>query len=196
MTFSKVLSRCALLLLLSLSLNASAQSGTPGITDVTMSMLNWIKHLDSEADKFVTKEKAPQLKQYFEDLKQDLKIYMKTRKTLSDSIFRNNIGPGKKDVFNFETLKQQMSTVMGRMRDVTDLTSKELRAEGDKLNDDLYNVLYGDKNEYLSALEAFLAGHEVTKKDLALDGSTCYNRLEQCVNLITGIQAKIDRKAK
>lgn len=196
MTFSKVLSRFAFILFLTLSLNASAQSGTPGVTDVTMSMLDWLKHLDTEVDKYVTKEKAPTQKQYFEDLKQDLKIYMKTRKTLSDSIFRHNIAPGKKDVFHFETLKQQMSTVMGRMRDVTDLTSKDLRAEGDKLNNDLYNVLYGDKKQYLSALEAFLDGNEVTKKDLALDGSTCYGRLEQCVNLITGIQAKIDRKIK
>ena len=83
---------------------------------------------------------------------------------------------------------------MGRMRNVTDLTNDQLREEGDKLNDAIYNVLYGEPNQFLSHLEAFLAGYDVTKKDMALDGSTCYTRLQTCINLITGIEGRIGRK--
>jgi len=173
-----------------------AQAANPAVTDVTTSMLTWMKHLNSDADKYCSAEKAPDLIQQLEFLKQDLTVYMKARKKLSDSLFRNNIAPGKTDPDNLDMLKTKMSTVMGRLRGVADLVGPGLQAEGDKLNEEIYSVLYEQPNHYLSHLEAFLGGVNVNKKELALDGSTNYSRLEECVNLSTSLQGKIERKLK
>jgi hypothetical protein len=189
MVFSKVF---PLLLLLAFSVNASGQS--PVVTDVSVGMLTWAKHLDNGLDKYFSREKADELNEHLKYLEQDLRAYMKTRKTLSDSLFRNNIAPGKKDNEHLEILKTEMSAVMRQMRDVTDLVGRELQAEGDKLNNEIYNVLYGEEGRYLSSLEAFLAGGDVTKRDLAVEGSKSYERLEACVNIITVLQRKIDKK--
>lgn len=187
-----IFSRLTLFLSLILATNAYGQ--TPAVADVTDRLLNWVKHLDSDFNKYYTHEKSALLKESFALLKQDLGDYMKARKKLSDSLFRSNAAPGKKDPENLESLRLKMNAVMGRMRNVTDLTNDELREEGDKLNDAIYNVLYGQPNQFLSHLEAFLAGFDVTKKDMALDGSTCYTRLQTCISLITGIEGKIGRK--
>lgn len=176
-----------------LGANVFAQSA-PAVTDVTFNMVTWFKHLNADFDKYYKHEKAADLKQRLALLKDDLSTYMKARKKLSDSLFRNNIAPGKKDPANLESLKTKMSTVMGRMRDVTDLTNKELRVEGDKLNDEIYNGLYGEPARFLSSLEAFLDGADVTKKDLAVDGSACYARLEECISNISAVQSKLERK--
>ena len=186
---------CRLLTLsLFLIFATNAYGQTPVVTDVTDQLQTWVKHLDGDFNKYYTHEKSAQLKESLSLLKLDLGDYMKARKRLSDSLFRNNAAPGKKDPENLEALKLKMNEVMRRMREVTDLTNEELRKEGDKLNDAIYNTLYTQPNQYLSHLEAFLAGFEVTKKDLALDGSTCYTRLQNCISLISGLEGKIDRK--
>jgi len=174
---------------------ATAQTaGRAPVSDVTVSLLDWVKLLDKNLDKFSGAEKNAELYDRFGYLNQDLTDYMKFRKRLSDSLFRNNITPGKKNETALQLLKEKMSGIMQRMRDVTDMTNAELRKEGDRLNDKLYNALYGDNQVYLSNLEAFLAGYEVTKKDLALDGSTLTNRLQETVNIITTMQARLKRK--
>lgn len=190
---SHVFSRIVFCLLLLFAANASAQS-TPAVNDISNHLLDWLKQLNANFDKYYTHEKGPDLKTRVALLKDDLSTYMKARKKLSDSLFRNNIAPGKKDPVNLESLKTKMSTVMGRLRDVTDLTNKELRVEGDKLNDEIYNALYGEPVRYLSYLEAFLGGADVTKKDLAIDGSAVYGRLEECVNNLAAVQSKIERR--
>lgn len=194
MMIRKVLTGSALCCILFFSANVSGQSGKPGVTDITFHMLTWVKHLDNDVDKYFKREKGEQLNQQLEYLKQELNSYRKARKTLSDSLFRNNIAPGKKDDYNLEALKVKMSAVMEKLRGVTDLVNPELQAEGDKLNEEIYNALYGDQPKYLSYLEAFLGGLEVTKKDLALDGSTAYSRLEECVNIISSLEGKINKK--
>ncbi|WP_160717602.1 hypothetical protein [Chitinophaga solisilvae] len=196
MSISKILSRLAFLLLLCTALQVSAQSEKPVITDVTSDILAWVKRLDNGFDKYCTREKAADLKQGFEFFKQDLGVYMKTRKTLSDSLFRHNISPGKKDPDNLETLKVRMSAVMERMRNVSDFVSNDLRQQGDQLSEHIYDVLYGQENNYISALDAFLAGQDVTKKDLAVDGSTRTARLEECVRILASMQEKAERKQR
>ncbi len=173
---------------------ASAQS-LP-VVDVSMSLLNWTKHLNADVDKYFTKEKGEELTRNFEAFKRDLTTYMKTRKNLSDNIFRKDIAPGKKDPENLEVLKTQMGDVIRQMRNVTDLTNDELRAEGDRLNDKIYNVLNGEGTQYLSALEVFLAGLDVSKRDIALDASVAYDRLQQSISLLASAQDKISRKMK
>lgn len=190
---SRVFSRLMFCFLLLMAAGASAQS-TPAVTDISNHLLDWLKQLNTNFDKYYTPEKGADLKTRVALLKDDLTIYMKARKKLSDSLFRNNIAPGKKDPVNLEALKTKMSTVMGRLRDVTDLTNKELRVEGDKLNDEIYNALYGEPARYLSYLEAFLGGADVTKKDLAIDGSAVYGRLEECVNNLSALQSKIEHR--
>jgi hypothetical protein len=165
------------------------------VSDVTVRLLEWAKHLDAGLDKYATAEKSADLYDKFGYLKEDLNDYMKFRKRLSDSLFRlNTITPGGKDEVNLQLMKEKMSNIMQRMRDVTDLTNNDLRAEGDKLNEKLYNMLYSDNVVYLSNLEAFLAGFEVTKKDLAIDGSANTGRLQETVNILTTIQARLKRK--
>lgn len=160
--------------------NSFAQ--TLPVVDVSMSLLNWTKHLDADVDKYFTREKGEELNRSFEALKRDLTTYMKTRKNLSDNIFRNNMAPGKKDPDNLEALKTQMGDVIRQMRNVTDLTNNELRAEGDRLNDKIFNVLNSDGTQFLSNLEAFLAGLDVSKRDLALDAGVAYDRLQQSIS--------------
>lgn len=184
--------RVILFFLLVFSVQLHGQA--PAVTDVTESLQAWVKRLDSDFNKYYDREKSAQLKESLGFLKQDLEDYMRTRKKLSDSLFRHNVPAGQKDSGNLEILKTKMGAVMGRMRDVTDLTNRELQTEGDKLNDAIYNVLYGQPNQFLSHLEAFFAGYEVTKKDMALDGSICYSRLQTCLGLINGLREKIDRK--
>lgn len=179
-----------------LSTGLFAQSAKPVVTDVTTGILTWAQHVHNDLDKYYTPDKGVALNEQLEELKRNLTDYMKTRKKLSDSLFRHNIAPGKKDEQNLEALKEKMKAVMERMRNVTDLTSKTLREEGDRLNEDIYNALYGDQPRYLSNLEAFLDGKDVTKKDLAIDGSANYNRLEESVRLITDLQARVERKPK
>ncbi|MEV4886943.1 hypothetical protein MRBLMN1_005522 [Chitinophaga ginsengisegetis] len=194
MKLRKVLTGAALCCMLFFSASVLAQSAKPGVTDITFHMLTWVKHLDNDVDKYFKREKGEQLNQQLEALKQELNNYRKARKILSDSLFRNNIAPGKKDDYNLEALKVRMSAVMEKLRGVTDLVNPELQAEGDKLNEEIYNALYSDQPKYLSYLEAFLGGLEVTKKDLALDGSTAYSRLGDCVNIIASLEGKINRK--
>ncbi|MET3879272.1 hypothetical protein [Chitinophaga sp. OAE865] len=194
MILRKIFTGATLCSMLFFAANVSGQSEKPGVTDITFHLLTWVKHLDSGIDKYFKKEKAEQLNQQLEYLKQGLNDYKKARKTLSDSLFRNNIAPGKKDERNLEALKEKMSIVMEKLRGVTDLVNPELQAEGDKLNEEIYNALYSDQPKYLSYLEAFLGGLQVTKKDLALDGSTAYTRLEESVNIISTLEGKINRK--
>ncbi|PSL44725.1 hypothetical protein CLV51_10597 [Chitinophaga niastensis] len=196
MVLNKVLSKLALFFLLILSANVFGQSEKATVTDVTVDMLAWVKHLNNDVDKYYSREKGEALNQHFEWLKQDLNNYMKTRKVLSDSLFRNNITPGKKDMNDLEILKVKMGSIMERMRGVTDLVSPDLRAEGDHLNDEIYDILYGQKIRFLSNLEAFLGGMDISKRDLAVDGSQSYLRLEECINLIAVLQGKIDKKMK
>ncbi len=196
MIFSKMVFRIICCCLLAFSSAALGQADKYGVTDVTFGMLAWIKHLNNDADKYFVKEKGEALNQHLTDLKRNLTGYMKARKVLSDSLFRNNITPGKKDERNLEDLKARMGTIMGDMRGVTDFVNDELRAEGDKLNDDIYNILYGEQPRFLSNLEAFLAGVDVTKRDMTVEGSKSYSRLEECVNLIAVLQDKLDRKMK
>jgi hypothetical protein len=186
-----------LLLLIITSLCAtyvSAQS-VP-VEDVSRSLLNWTQHLNADADKYFTREKGDELIRNLDALKQALTLYAKTRKNLSDSIFRKNIASGNKDPKNLELLKTQMGEIIRQMRNVTDLTNNELRAEGDRLNDQIYNVLNGDGNQFLSYLEAFLTGLAVTKKEMALDNGTAYDRLQQSIHLLTSTEDKIRAKMK
>jgi len=173
---------------------ASAQS-VP-VEDVSRSLLNWTKHLNADVDKYFTREKGNELISNLDAFKRELTVYAKTRKNLSDSIFRKNIAPGNKDPKNLELLKNQMGEVIRQMRNVTDLTNNELRAEGDRLNDQIYNVLSGEGNQFLSYLEAFLNGLPVTKKEMAIDNGTTYDRLLQSINLLTSTQDKIRGKMK
>lgn len=172
----------------------SAQSAP--VVDVSANLLNWIKHLDANVDKYFTRDKGEELSRNIEALKRDITIYFKIRKNLSDSIYRKNVAPGKKDEKNLELLKTQMGEIIGQMRGVTDLTNNELRAEGDRLNDQIYNVLNSDGARFLSYLEAFLSGLEVSKKDMALDASLAYDRLQQAISLLASTKDKIDRKMK
>lgn len=166
------------------------------VVDVSMSLLKWTKHLNTDVDKYFTREKGEELSRSFEALKRDLTVYMKTRKSISDNIFRKNIAPGNKDPENLERLKTQMGEVIRQMRNVTDLTNNELRAEGDRLNDQIYDVMNGENTRFLSHLEAFLAGLEVSKKDIALDASMAYDRLQQSISLLASTQDKISQKMK
>ncbi|SHN10122.1 hypothetical protein [Chitinophaga sp. CF418] len=191
MIFRRILTLATVLLF---AANSFAQ--TLPVVDVSMSLLNWTKHLDADVDKYFTKEKGAELSRSFEALKRDLTTYMKTRKNLSDNIFRNNIAPGKKDPENLEVLKTQMGEVIRQMRNVTDLTNNELRAEGDRLNDKIFNVLNSEGTQFLSNLEAFLAGLDVSKRDLALDASVAYDRLQQSISLLASTGDKISRKMK
>ncbi|WP_143305685.1 hypothetical protein [Chitinophaga vietnamensis] len=179
-----------LLLVLSFSFPAMAQNSVASVTDVTPAMVAWARHVASDYDKYFKPEKAADLSQALGMLKQELGAYIKTRKKLADSVFRSNITKGKKDPEGLESLKNRMTTVMESMRNVTDLTNKDIRSEGDKLNEEIYNVLYGSEPRYLSHLEAFLDGNEVTKKDLALDGSICYTRLSECLDIISNLLEK------
>ncbi|QJB31729.1 hypothetical protein HF329_10540 [Chitinophaga oryzae] len=196
MTISKICAALALVLQLAMAGQAGAQTATPPVSDMTTGLLTWVKHLNNDVDKYYKPEKGEDLSRHLGDLKEDLQVYMKTRKKLSDSLFRHNIAPGKKDPDRLEDLKTKMSAVMNHMRDVSDLVSNDLRKEGDKLNEDMYEALYGQQPRYLSFLEAFLDGVEVTKKDLAVDGSVHYQRLEECIAQIASLKDKIDRKTK
>lgn len=196
MTISKICAGLALVLQLAIAGHVAAQASTPPVQDVTTDLLTWVKHLNNDVEKYYKPEKGADLSQHLGGLKDDLQVYMKTRKKLSDSLFRNNIKPGKKDPDQLEDLKTKMSAVMGHMRDVSDLVSNDLRKEGDKLNEEMYEALYGQQPRYLSFLEAFLDGVEVTKKDLAVDGSVHYQRLEECTAVIASLKDKIDRKTK
>ncbi|MFB6457826.1 hypothetical protein ACE38W_21325 [Chitinophaga sp. Hz27] len=186
---------CCLFVLFATTTVTFAQNGKAPVTDITVDILNWVKHLDSGLDKYYTSDKSRDLYDNFGYLKQELTEYLNDRKKLSDSLFRNNVkSTGKQDPAALESLRKKMTYVMGRMRDVTDLTNNDLRAEGDKLNDKIYNILTSEQPQYLSNLEAFLAGYEVTQKDIAIDGSAKTQRLAESVNLITSIQARINRK--
>lgn len=196
MIFSKMAFNVLLCTLLLLSTAVFGQADKYGVTDVTFGMLAWIKHLNNDVDKYYVPEKGAALNQHLTDLKGNLTSYMKARKVLSDSLFRTNLTPGKKDEHNLEDLKSRMGTIMGDMRGVTDFVNDELRAEGDKLNDDIYNILYGEHPRFLSNLEAFLSGVDVSKRDMTVEGSKSYSRLEECINLITALQGKLDRKIK
>ncbi|NML39773.1 hypothetical protein HHL17_21420 [Chitinophaga sp. G-6-1-13] len=195
MTISKICAGLALVLQLAVAGHAAAQT-TPSVQDVTTGLLTWVKHLNNDVDKYYKPEKGEDLSLHLKGLKEDLQVYMKTRKKLSDSLFRNNIAPGKKDPDRLEDLKTKMSAVMNHMRDVNDLASNDIRKEGDKLNEEMYEALFGQQPRYLSFLEAFLDGADVTKKDLAVDGSVHTQRLEECTALIASLQEKIDRKTK
>lgn len=194
MTFSKVLSGLTLFFSLFIATNVFAQNAA--VTDVTVGMLTWVRHLNNDVDKYFSQEKGEALSQHLKNLEQDLTDYRKKRKALSDSLLRHNVAPGKKDPANLEMLKEEMRAVMEQMRGVTDFVSNELRAEGDKLNDEIYAALYGEQTRFLSHLEAFLAGVDVTKKDLAVDNSMCYDRLQECISLVAGLRGKIERKMK
>jgi hypothetical protein len=166
------------------------------VEDVSKSLLNWTKHLNADVDKYFTREKGGELIRNLDAFKEELTLYTKTRKNLSDSIFRKEIAPGNKDPKNLELLKTRMGEIIRQMRNVTDLTNNELRAEGDRLNDKIYNVLNGEGPQFLSYLEAFLSGLEVTKKEMALDNSTAYDRLQQSINFLTSTEDKIRGKMR
>jgi hypothetical protein len=188
--------RCFLLVFVALLSVTWAFAQTLPVVDVSMSLLNWTKHLNADVDKYFTQEKGEELTRNFEAFRRDLTVYMKTRKGLSDNIFRKDIAPGKKDPQNLEVLKTQMGDVIRQMRNVTDLTNDELRAEGDRLNDKIYNVLNGEGTQFLSALEAFLAGLDVSKRDIALDASVAYDRLQESIGQLAAAQGKIKGKMK
>lgn len=197
MIFRKVLSSSLFVFLMMLSSATFGQTANTMVTDVTFDLLTWIKHVSSDVDKqSFSIEKAGQLKQGLAALNEDLTVYKKTRKVLADSLFRHNIAPGKKDPNNLDLLKQKMSKVMEGMRGVNDLVSESVQQEGDKLNEKMYKVLYEEQGQYLSHLEAFLDGMDVTKKDLALDGSVCFTRLEECINLVAGMEGRVGKKVK
>ena len=176
------------------SLYASAQS-VP-VEDVSRNLLKWTQHLNTDVNKYFTRDKGDELIRNLDALKQALTLYSKTRKNLSDSIFRTNFTPGNKDPKNLELLKTRIGEVIRQMRNVTDLTNNELRDEGDRLNDQIFNVLNGDGNQFLSYLEAFLNGLSVTKKEMALDNGMTYDRLQQSISLLTSTQDKIRSKMK
>ncbi|MBO9732713.1 MAG: hypothetical protein J7623_28980 [Chitinophaga sp.] len=195
---SRKVAGCSLFVfLLIFSSAVFAQTANTMVTDVTFDLLTWIKHVSNDVDKqSFSSEKLEQLKQGLEALKEDLTVYKKTRKVLADSLFRHNIAPGKKDPDNLDLLKEKMSKVMEGMRGVNDLVSEPVQQEGDKLNEQIYKVLYEEQGRYLSHLEAFLAGVDVTKKDLALDGSVCFTRLEECIHLVAGMEERVGKKVK
>ncbi|MBV8251292.1 MAG: hypothetical protein JO154_01695 [Chitinophaga sp.] len=183
------------LLCIASTVDVMAQTtGKAPVSDITVSILEWVKHLDKGLDKYATAEKKEDLNDKFGNLSRELTEYMQFRKRLSDSLFRHNIAPGKKDEVTLEIMKEKMSGIMQRMRDVTDLTNNDLRSEGDRLNEKMYNMLYGDQVVYLSNLEAFLAGYDVTKKDLAVDGSANTGRLQESVNILNTMQSRLRRK--
>jgi argininosuccinate lyase len=184
----------SLILILLCTSYASAQS-VP-VEDVSQNLLSWTKHLNSDIDKFYTRDKADELVLSLSGFKQALTLYTKTRKNLSDSIFRNNIAPGKKDPQNVELLRTQMGEVIRQMRNVTDLTNNESRAEGDRLNDQIFNVLNSDGKQFLSYLEAFLNGLSVTKKEIALDNGMTYDRLQQSISLLNSAENKVRGKMR
>jgi hypothetical protein len=184
-----------LLIISSLCATYTSAQSVP-VEDVSKSMLNWTQHLNADIDKYFTQEKGDELIRNLSAFEQALTLYMKTRRNLSDSIFRKNVAPGNKDPKNLELLKTQMGDVIRQMRNVTDLTNNELRAEGDRLNDQIYNVLNGEGNSFLSYLEAFLTGMNVTKKEMALDGGVTYDRLQQSISALASTQDKIRRKMK
>lgn len=164
------------------------------VEDVSKNLLTWTRHLHSNVDKYFTRDKGTELVRNLELLKTYLAAYTKTRKNLSDSIFRKNVAPGNPDPRNAEVLKTQMGEVLRQMRGVTDLTNNELRAEGDRLNDQIYNVLNSEGTVFLSYLEAFLTGKEVTKKEMALDNGAAYARLQEAIGLIGSTQDRIKQK--
>lgn len=184
----------SLIIIVLCSTYASAQS-VP-VEDVSKSLLNWTQHLNADVDKYFTREKGIELIRHLDAFKQALTLYTKTRKNLSDSIFRKNVASGNKDPKNLELLKTQMGDVLRQMRNVTDLTNNELREEGDRLNDQIYNVLNGEGTQFLSYLEAFFSGLPVTKKEMALDNGTTYDRLKQSINFLTSTEEKIRGKVK
>ncbi|MCW3465835.1 hypothetical protein [Chitinophaga nivalis] len=173
---------------------AAAQSAT--VTDVTKGIFTWVKHLNNDVDKYATREKSAELNQHLTNLKQELNNYLKTRKSLSDSLLRNNIKPGKQSPEDLENVKLKMRNVMEQIRNINDLTNREIREEGDRLNDEIYDALFGEQSHYLSHLEAFLDGKDVTKKDLALDNSMGYDRLQSIMQQVSATQEKLDRKYK
>lgn len=181
---------CCLLLF---SARTFAQSA---VTDVTQGLHKWIKGMNSNVDKYFSQDRGSELYESLGELKNGLTSYMKTRKTLSDSLIRHNVQPGKRNDNALESIKITMSAVMGQMRGISNLVSEDLRAEGDKLNDEIYNAMYSEHPHYLSHLEAFLAGTEVTKKDLAVESVAAYDRLKESIQLITDLQAKLNRKLK
>jgi hypothetical protein len=183
-----------LIIILLCATYASAQS-VP-VEDISKSLVNWTKHLNTDVDKYFTREKGDELIRNLDAFKEALSLYSKTRKNLSDSIFRNNIAPGNKDPKNLELLKTRVGEIIREMRNVTDLTNNELRAEGDRLNDQIYNVLNGEGNQFLSYLEAFLSGLAVTKKEMALDNGMAYDRLQQSISLLTSTEDKIRGKMR
>lgn len=184
----------SLVIILLCAAYTSAQS-VP-MEDVSKNMLNWTQHLNAEVDKYFTREKGGELIRNLDAFKEALTLYMKTRKNLSDSIFRKEVAPGKKDPKNMELLKEQMGDVIRQMRNVTDLTNNELREEGDRLNDQIYNVLNGEGKQFLSYLEAFLSGLEVTKKEMALDNGMTYDRLKQSISTLGATVDKVRGKMK
>jgi len=165
------------------------------VVDVSVSLLNWTQHLNTDLDKYFTQDKGEELARNVEALQRELTLYMKARKTLSDSIYRNNVATGNKDPKSLELLRTHMGEIIRQMRNVTDLTNNELRAEGDRLNDKIYNVL-NSEGTYLSYLDAFLTGKDVTKKEMALEGGVAYNRLQQSAGLLGSLHDKIRRKMK
>ena len=184
-----------LLVIISLCVTYASAQSVP-VEDVSKSLLNWTQHLNADVDKYFTREKGDELVRNLDAFKGALTLYTKTRKNLSDSIFRKNVAPGNKDPQNLELLKTRMGEVIRQMRNVTDLTNNELRAEGDRLNDRIYNVLNGEGNQFLSYLEAFLSGLDVTKKEMALDNGTTYDRLQQSISVLTSTEDKIRGKMK
>lgn len=190
MNITRIPILCCLLLF---SLHSFAQTA---VVDVTQGLHKWIKEMNGSVDKYFSQDRGAEQYERLEELKHGLTGYMKTRKTLSDSLIRANATPGKRDDNALEAIKIKMSTVMGQMRGISNLLSEDLRAEGDKLNDDIYNAMYGEQPRFLSHLEAFLAGTEVTKKDLAVESVAAYDRLNECINLIGDLQGKLNRKLK
>ncbi|ACU60452.1 hypothetical protein [Chitinophaga pinensis] len=183
-----------LFILMIVLFSATAHAQSVPVEDVSKNLLTWTRHLHSNVDKYFTRDKGAELVRNLELLKTDLAAYTKTRKNLSDSIFRKNVAPGNPDPGNAEVLKTQMGEVLRQMRNVTDLTNNELRAEGDRLNDQIYNVLNSEGAVFLSYLEAFLTGKEVTKKEMALDNGAAYGRLQEAIGLIGSIQDRIKQK--
>ncbi|RFS19281.1 hypothetical protein DVR12_23900 [Chitinophaga silvatica] len=186
--------RYILVLLLVFSNQVLKAQSTPAVNEITAKMLTYFKHLNTDVDKGISAEKKAEMSGHLDLLKQDLNGYMTARKKLSDSLFRSNITPGSKNSDELDLLKGKMSQVIQQLRGVNDFVCPGLQTEGDKLNEEIYNVLYEEPVRYLSNLEAFLAGVPVTKKDLALDGSIHYQRLEESIKLLSDIQRKIGKK--
>ncbi|RPD38991.1 hypothetical protein [Chitinophaga barathri] len=197
MNVNRIHLRLVLFFLLLLPARTFAQSAqTATVTDVTQGLHKWIKGMNTNVDKYFSQDRGAELYDRLEELKFGLSGYLKTRKTLSDSLIRHNAAPGKRDNNALESLKIKMSTVMAQMRGISNLVSEDLRAEGDKLNDEIYNAIYSEQPRFLSHLEAFLAGMEVSKKDLAVESVAAYDRLTESVSLITDLQGKLNRKLK